>query len=115
MTADLARHRQGLTKRASLDKPEAPPPPPTPIDLFKVCLEQHAGAANSLDKTASDQDFGHLYALHRAVETAYRGCVKVGKRPEANAMLEKFSGWSYLKGQPGEAGDMHPFVLPGEK
>lgn len=115
MTADLERHRSGSRKTASLEKSDAPAPKATPLDILKVCLEQHAGAAASLQKTASDEECTYLYDLHRAVERAYRLTVKVGKRPEANALLDKFAGWVYLKGQPGEAGDMHPFLAPGEK
>lgn len=116
LSADLERHRSGLRKVSFIEKA-------TPViqkkasamDTLKVCLEQFAGADTAMEKAASEEDRGRLFILHEAVEVAYRESVKAGKRPEADALTDKFAGWKYLKGQPGEAGDLHPFPAPGEK
>jgi hypothetical protein len=116
LSADLERHRSGLRKVSHIEKA-------TPViqkkasamDILKICLEQFAGADTAMEKSASDDDRSRLFTLHEAVETAYRESVKAGKRPEADTLVDKFAGWKYLKGQPGEAGDLHPFPAPGEK
>lgn len=86
-----------------------------PVDILRSKLAEHAGLEAAMEKTASADDNGHLYALHREVEMVYRAAVKLGKRPEADKLLDKFAGWRYLKGQPGEAGDMTPLPVPEEK
>lgn len=116
LSVDLERHRSGLRKVSYIEKA-------TPVmqkkasilDILKVCLEQFAGADTAMEKSASEADRGRLFTLHEAVEVAYRESVKAGKRPEADLEIDKFAGWKYLKGQPGEAGDLHPFPAPGEK
>ena len=86
-----------------------------PVDVLRSKLAEHAGLEVSTEKTASTEDNGRLYELHREVEMVYRAAVKVGRRPEADALLDKFAGWRYLKGQPGEPGDMTPLPAPEEK
>ncbi len=86
-----------------------------PIIRLRAELEQYAGAEISLTKEASDADYERLYTMHKNVEAAYRGAVKVGKKPEADAILDKFANWKYLKGAPGEPDDLHPLPAPDEK
>ena len=86
-----------------------------PVDILRSRLAEHAGFETATEKTASADDHGRLYALHREDEMIYRAAVKLGKRPEADALLDKFAGWRYLKGQPGEPGDMTPLPAPEEK
>lgn len=116
LSVDLERHRAGIRKVSYIEKvtPVAKKTASS-LDTLKVCLEQFAGADTAMEKAASEEDRSRLFALHQAVETAYRETVKAGKRPDADALIEKFAGWKYLKGQPGEAGDLHPFPAPGEK
>jgi hypothetical protein len=116
LSADLERHRSGLRKVSYIEK--ATPviqQKASTLDILKVCLEQFAGADAAMEKSASEPDRSRLFTLHEAVEVAYRESVKAGKRPDADTMLDKFAGWKYLKGQPGETGDLHPFPAPGEK
>ena len=112
LSADLERYRARHQKQAGELKPEKPV---MPLDILQSRLAECAGMEQSTEKTASAQDLERLYALHREVEQAYRTSVKTGKRPEADAMLDKFSGWRYLKGQPGEPGDMSPLPAPEKK
>lgn len=112
LSADLERYRIRHAKTAGevpLEKPV------TPLDILQSRLAEYAGMGQATEKTASSQDLERMYAIHREVEQAYRAAVKVGKRPEADAALDKFSGWRYLKGQPGEPGDMKPFPAPDSK
>lgn len=104
LAADFRRH---FTKLAALE------PAGEPLSALRGALERYTGA--STDKTASEDDLARLYGLHHAVESTYRMAVKAGKRPEANALLDKFAGWVYLKGQPGEPGDLHPLPAPSDK
>lgn len=116
LSVDLERHRSGIRKVATIEK--ATPvmqKKASTLDILKVCLEQFAGADTAMEKSASEEDRSRLFILHESVEVAYRDAVKAGKRPDADALTEKFAGWKYLKGQPGEAGDLHPFPAPGEK
>jgi hypothetical protein len=108
LAADLKRLR---SKTAS----EAPPKPVRQIENLRDELERYAGAEHSLQKEASAQDHERLFVLHGNVETTYREAVKIGKRKEANVLLDKFAGWTYLKGSPGVPGDMTPFPVPDEK
>jgi len=97
-----------ISKTASIMKPD-------PVESLRAALELYAGATQAIEKTAGETEHQRLWTLHGQAETAYRNAVKLGKRPEANAMLDKFAGWSYLKGQPGEPGDLHPLPAPEEK
>lgn len=116
LSVDLERHRAGIRKMASIEKADLIAlPKPGILDLLKTCLEQYVGAEQTLEKAAIEDDHKYLFKLHEAVEASYRNAVKIGKRPEADKMLEKFAGWKYLKGQPGEVGDFHPFPAPDEK
>ena len=101
----------GMKKEASEETSVHPPP----LEFLRVALECFAGADASLEKSASEKDTVRLYQLHEEVEKSYRSAVKAGKRNEADALLGKFSGWRYLKGMPGEAGDLHPLPAPEEK
>ncbi len=83
----------------------------SPMEELRSALELYSGASAALEKSAGMEEHGRLWRLHGNVESAYRKTAKVGKRPEADALLDKFSGWAYLKGQPSEPGDMKP--LPG--
>lgn len=100
------------TKRANVF---APVKGINPVDVLRSKLAEHAGLEAASEKTASADDDGRLYELHREVEMVYRAAVKLGKRPEADALLDKFAGWRYLKGQPGEPGDMTPLPAPEGK
>lgn len=100
------------TKQASTFTPI---PGIDPVDVLRSKLAEHAGLQSATEKTASAEDNSRLYELHREVEMVYRASVKLGKRPEADALLDKFAGWRYLKGQPGEAGDLTPLPAPEEK
>jgi hypothetical protein len=104
MNAPVAR----ISKTASMAKPE-------PVETLRSALELYAGAAQATEKTAGDDEHKRLWSLHEQAEAAYRNAVKLGKRVEASAVLDKFAGWSYLKGQPGEQGDLHPLPAPEEK
>jgi hypothetical protein len=116
LSADLQRHRTSLVKSAFLVKADQPKEKrASAVDVLRATLEQYAGADRSIEKSASQEDHTRLYNLHRAVEASYREAVKAGKRSEADTELSKFSGWAYLKGQPGEEGDLHPFPVPAEK
>lgn len=101
-------------------KKVASPEPPSvsdgdPLGKLRGELERYAGAETSLEKEASEADYERLYTLHKNVESAYRGAVKAGKKPEADKALDKFSSWRYLKGAPGEPGDLTPLPEPEEK
>jgi len=116
LSADLDRHRSGIGKVAFLTKASEPAiKRPTPSELLKICLEQYTGATQTLEKSATETDYRYLHDLHKAVEAAYRSAVKLGKRDEADKVVEKFAEWKYLKGQPGQEGDLHPFPVPNEK
>jgi hypothetical protein len=115
LAADLERLRSHMnapaariSKTASMSKPE-------PVETLRAALELYAGATQATEKTAGDDEHKRLWTLHLQAEAAYRNAVKLGKRVEASAVLDKFAGWSYLKGQPGEPGDLHPLPAPEEK
>lgn len=108
LAADLSRFK---AKTAA----EVPPKPVKQLEDLRDELERYAGAETSLQKEAAEEDHTRLFILHGNVEKTYREVVKIGKRKEANALLGKFSGWTYLKGSPGVPGDMHPFPTPDEK
>ena len=109
LTADLDRYRRALPKSASFaQKPGA-------VEVLRNALEKFSGADSVLEKAASAEDSARLWELHKAAEAAYREAVKAGKKPEADATLDKFSGWKWLKGAPGEPGDLHPMPAPDEE
>jgi hypothetical protein len=114
LSADLDRHRTHL--RVNGDTKQASHPAlPSAVESLRSSLERFAGAEASLEKSASDKDHERLWRIHEEVEKAYRRSVKEGRKTEADALLDKFAGWQYLKGMPGEAGDLHPLPAPEEK
>lgn len=112
LAADLASHRQRLIPAHALRKEARVKEELRPLDLLRGSLELYAGAELTLEKSASTEDHTRLFQLHAGVEKAYRDAVKEGKKPEADALLDKFAGWKYLKGAPGQVGDKHPLPAP---
>lgn len=112
LQTDLAKHRLSNGYRV-VEKRAAPLP--APPEILKMTLEQYSGAHSSLEKEASEGDHRRLWHLHKAVQHAYDICAKLGKRPEADEVLDKFAGWSWLKGRPKNEGDWAPFPAPEEK
>lgn len=115
LSADLELHRRSIKKIASVKPHEEDVAQPTPVDSLKIAIELYAGADHGSEKTASDADLKRLHVLHKGVESSYREAVKAGKKVEADQLLDKFSGWRWLKGAPGEPGDLHPLPAPDEK
>lgn len=111
LAADLARYRSA---RAGTVKTAAAPVS-DPVGFLRIGLEAFTGAQVVLEKSASPEDYHRLYTMHREIERAYRESVKIGKKPEADEILSKFSGWSWLRGAPGEPGDWTPLPAPDEK
>ena len=83
--------------------------------MLETGLDRYAGACSTIEKSASENDSEKLWTLHGEVEKDYRWAVREGKRAEANELIDKYAGWAYLKGAPGEPGDLHPFPAPDEK
>jgi hypothetical protein len=123
LSFDLQYHRKSAMRKVDLPKvafeldakPAAAQEPQSKVETLQAALELFAGAERGTEKTADTKDLDRLYDLHRKVESEYRLAVKCGKKPDADALLDKFSGWRYLKGAPGEPGDMHPLPAPEEK
>lgn len=109
LSADLDRYRARHAKTASPAKETLSV---EPLALLQSRVAEYAGMGHATEKTASSAELERLYALHREVEQAYRASVKVGRRADADAILDKFSGWRYLKGQPSEPGDLTPLPAP---
>lgn len=114
MAADLERHRSRLTTKTASERPMARIEPNALIQL-EMNLDRYAGATTTLDKSASEETHQKLWASHEDVEKCYRWASKEGRRIEANKLIDKYAGWAYLKGQPGEPGDLHPLPAPDEK
>lgn len=123
MAADLERHRGKFITKAAADR-SAVLIEPKALSVLELELDRYAGAMVAMEKSASGpldphrdltQDHRKLWAIHEAVEKDYRWACKEGKRDEANKLIDKYAGWAYLKGQPGEPGDLHPLPAPDEK
>lgn len=115
LSADLEVHRRSIKKIAAVKPHEEDVALPGPVDQLKIAIELYAGAGQGSEKVASESDLKHLYNLHKGVESSYRETVKAGRKVEADQLLDKFSGWRWLKGAPGEPGDLHPLPAPDEK
>ncbi len=115
LQADLNEYLKSYRRLPPDEEKTASPLEETDVlDVLKISLERYAGACASLTKEASDDDHQRLYLLHGAVEDSYAVCAKFGKRPEANELLDKFSGWTYLKGCPKKRNDWTPLPVPEE-
>lgn len=118
LAADLQRYRERHLKTSS-DRPAVRFTEPNGLESLESALQRYAGANLAAEKTASEkiseEDHKTLWSLHREVEKGYRWAVKQGNRPEANAILDKYAGWTWLKGAPKEPGDLHPFPAPDGK
>jgi len=115
LSADLEVYRRSIKKVAAVKPHEEDVVLPGPVDHLKIAIELYAVADQGAEKTASDVDLKHLHSLHKGVESSYREAVKAGKKVETDQLLDKFSGWRWLKGAPGEPGDLHPLPAPVEK
>lgn len=122
MAADLERHRSRLTTKTASERPMVRTEPKA-LTVLEMGLDRYAGAIVALEKSASiadphrnpDDDHQKLWSIHEDVEKCYRMVCKEGRRIEANKLIDKYAGWAYLKGQPGEPGDLHPLPAPDEK
>lgn len=117
LAADLERHRMEIktSSRPGRTMEKTASVPANPVESLRVALELYAGAEKALEKSAGETDHARLYRIHRTVEEEYRKVAQVGRRPEADAILDRFPGWTYLKGQPPEPGDWTPLPAPEEK
>lgn len=112
LSADLEVHRARIAKTVQENlSVKTAQTKDNPLENLRTALELYRGTESALEKAGGDGEFPRLWERHRAVEAAYRQAAKVGKRLEADAVLDKFSGWAYLKGAPAEPGDLRP--LPG--
>lgn len=112
LAADLERLKSFVVRAPGTKVASARP---GPVEALRASLESYAGALVPAEKTASAEDHARLWTLHEGVEAAYREAARLGKRAEADAALDKFSGWTYLKGRPSEPGDLHPLPAPAER
>lgn len=110
LSADLEVHRAKISKTVQ-ENLFVKTSKDNPLENLRTALELYRGTESSLEKAGSEGEYPRLWERHRAVEAAYRQTAKIGRRLEADAVLDKFAGWSYLKGAPAEPGDLKP--LPG--